>query len=105
MRGKDQGRARREGRRKRREGRTIQGRARMTQGPTEGRGAEVVRGEVEAEGRTAGGEVGAEKTGDAVGVVIDGGAGAGRGGGERGGGVRRGETKYEGRAQRSCQEV
>ena len=83
----------------------IQGPARTTQGRTGGREAEVVRGEVEAEGRTAEGGVGAEKTGDAAGVGSGGGAGVGRGGGGRGGGARRGGTRCEGRAQRSCQEV
>ena len=83
----------------------IRGPARTTQGRTGEREAEVVRGEAEAEGRTVGGGVGAEKTGDTVGVGRDGGAGAGSGGGERGEGARRGGTRCEGRAQRSCQEV
>ena len=100
------GKSQRKGQRRRRReaARTIQGRARTTRDQTGGREAEVGRGEVEAEGRTAGDEVGAEKTGDAVGVVRDGGAGAGRGGEERGGGARIGGTRCGGRARRSCQE-
>ena len=89
-----------------REARTTQGPARMTQGRRGGREAEVGIDEAEAEGRTAAeGEVGVAKTEDAVGVERDGGAGAGREGGERGGEAKRGETKCEGRAQRSCREV